>query len=103
MAVEVPVRPFFLNAFFMPSVSHVSHGQWRNPYDTIGDDFTRLEFWVNLARLLDKSGGIIALFLADQFGTNEFYGGNTDAAYRAPGQVPIMDSATVGPFCQMDS
>ena len=51
-----------LNAFDMACVGHQSIGLWRHPDDQ-GHRYTDLEYWTDLARLLER-GGFDALFAA---------------------------------------
>jgi hypothetical protein len=71
-----------------------SHGQWRNPIDRTKTK-NRLDYWIDLAKLLDK-GRFNALFLADNFGSHDFYGGSHAPAIRAGAQWPLYDPFVVG-------
>src|SRR5690606_4710801 len=78
-----------LNAFDMACVGHQSIGLWRHPDDQ-GHRYTDLEYWTDLARLLER-GGFDALFLADVLGVYDVYGGSRDVAVRDAVQVPVND------------
>ncbi|KAI9733926.1 MAG: hypothetical protein M1834_002581 [Cirrosporium novae-zelandiae] len=82
-------KKILLNAFDMFTVGHLSPGQWKNPKDQSAnkDD---LEYWINLAKLLEK-GNINALFLADTFGGHETYEGSLDNCIRRAAQWPVRD------------
>ncbi|MEZ5098559.1 MAG: LLM class flavin-dependent oxidoreductase [Thermoleophilia bacterium] len=82
-------RPIRLNAFAMNSVVHQSPGLWTHPRDR-SVDYTRLEHWTELARLLER-GLFDGVFLADVLGTYDVYGGSNDAAVRRAVQVPVND------------
>ncbi|EXJ92400.1 hypothetical protein A1O3_00950 [Capronia epimyces CBS 606.96] len=84
-----PKKKLLLNAFDMNGIGHTSHGQWRNPVDRTKTK-NRLDYWINLAKLLD-SGRFNALFLADNFGSHDVYGGTHAPAIRAGSQWPLYD------------
>ncbi|WP_134324926.1 LLM class flavin-dependent oxidoreductase [Cumulibacter soli] len=82
-------RPMMLNAFAMACVGHQNPGLWTRE-DDASADYTSLEHWTGLARMLE-SGGFHSLFLADVLGTYDVYGGSRDAAVRSAVQVPVND------------
>jgi long-chain alkane monooxygenase len=82
-------RPFVLSAFTMSTVSHGNFGMWRHPEDRT-DQYTSLNYWVDLARLLDD-GGFDLLFIADAVGQLDVFGGTADAALRHGVQTPVTD------------
>ncbi len=49
-----------------------------------------LEYWIELAKLLDR-GGINALFLADTYGGYDTYEGSLDNCIRRAAQWPVTD------------
>ncbi len=73
----------------MSTVSHGNYGLWRHPDDRTSD-YTKLGYWVDLARLLDE-GGFDLLFLADAVGQLDVYGGGADAALSHGVQTPVTD------------
>ena len=73
----------------MNCVAHQSPGLWRHPDDR-SLDYTSLQHWADLARLLER-GGFDAMFLADVLGAYDVYGGSPDAALRGGVQVPVND------------
>lgn len=77
------------NAFDMNCVAHQSPGLWRHPDDRSWD-YNTLDYWVNLATLLE-SGGFDGLFIADVLGTYDVYAGNDEAAIRQGAQIPVND------------
>jgi FMN-dependent oxidoreductase (nitrilotriacetate monooxygenase family) len=83
------------NAFSMNCVSHIHHGQWVRE-DSRSMDYTDLDAWVELARLLER-GKFDALFLADVVGTYAAYGGNRDAAVEEGLQTPVNDPSLLIP------
>ena len=82
-------EPFVLSAFSMSTVSHGNYGLWRHPEDRTSD-YTRLGYWVELARLLEQ-GGFDLLFLADAVGQLDVFGGDSDAALTRAVQTPVTD------------
>ncbi len=82
-------RPIRFNAFDMNCVAHQSPGLWRHPDDRSWD-YTTLDYWVDLAILLE-SGGFDGLFIADVLGTYDVYGGTDEAAIRQGAQIPVND------------
>ena len=87
--LEQPKRPIRFNAFDMNCVAHQSPGLWRHPDDRSWDYHT-LDYWVNLATLLE-TGGFDGLFIADVLGTYDVYAGNDEAAIRQGAQIPVND------------
>ncbi|MDA0183040.1 LLM class flavin-dependent oxidoreductase [Solirubrobacter phytolaccae] len=88
-------RRLRLNAFTMNVVSHIVQGQWTRP-DTRQRDYTSLEPWVELAKLLEK-GRFDAIFFADVIGAYDVYNGNRDAAVRRAVQFPVNDPSALIP------
>lgn len=82
-------KPFVLSAFSMSTVSHGNYGLWRHPDDRTSD-YTKLAYWVDLARLLDD-GGFDLLFLADAVGQLDVFGGDAAAALSRGVQTPVTD------------
>ncbi|MCI4675246.1 LLM class flavin-dependent oxidoreductase [Candidatus Mycolicibacterium alkanivorans] len=85
--------PFVLSAFTMSTVSHGNFGLWRHPEDRTAQ-YTTLNYWVDLARLLD-AGGFDLLFIADAVGQLDVFGGNADAALTHAVQTPVTDPLLV--------
>jgi FMN-dependent oxidoreductase (nitrilotriacetate monooxygenase family) len=88
-------REIRLNAFDMACVGHIQHGMWTHPRDQSAD-YTKLEHWVELARLLER-GLFDGLFLADVLGVYDVYEGSPDAALRNAVQVPLLDPLALVP------
>ncbi|KAL2844800.1 HK97 family phage prohead protease [Aspergillus pseudoustus] len=84
-----PKKQILLNAFDMSTVGHLSPGQWKNPGDKSATK-RKLEYWIELAKLLEK-GGFNALFLADTYGGYDTYKGNMDECIRRATQWPVTD------------
>ncbi|OTB04323.1 hypothetical protein M426DRAFT_156470 [Hypoxylon sp. CI-4A] len=82
-------KQIFLNAFDMSTIGHLSPGQWKNPVDKSATK-RKLEYWVELAKLLDK-GGFNALFLADTYGGYDTYESSLDNCIRRAAQWPMTD------------
>ncbi|MES2710970.1 MAG: LLM class flavin-dependent oxidoreductase [Pseudomonadota bacterium] len=83
-------RQMRLNAFDMASPGHIQQGMWTHPRDTARDGCNSLEYWMDLARRLER-GLFDGLFLADVLGIYDVYGGSPDAALRGGVQVPLLD------------
>lgn len=103
-------KHILLNAFDMSTVGHLSPGQWKvglaygienaatltspqNPKDKSATKRT-LEYWVELAKLLER-GGFNALFLADTTGGYDTYEGKLDECIRRAAQWPVTDLTIV--------
>jgi len=93
----MPASPkrLILNLFEMNCVSHITHGLWRLPDNNRGR-FNDIEYWIELARLLE-AGGFDAVFLADVLGTYDTFRGSADTAIRQGLQIPNNDPAVVVP------
>ena len=65
----------------------------KNPTDKSATK-RNLEYWVELAKLLER-GGINALFLADTYGGYDTYGGKLDECIRRAAQWPVTDPTIV--------
>ncbi|KAL7623942.1 hypothetical protein AAE478_005499 [Parahypoxylon ruwenzoriense] len=89
MAQQEEKKRIFLNAFDMSTVGHLSPGQWKNPADKSATKRS-LEYWIELAKLLDR-GGFNALFLADTYGGYDTYEGSLDNCIRRAAQWPMTD------------
>ena len=88
-------KRMLLNAFHMNCVSHIQHGLWVRD-DTRQTEYTRLEPWVELARILEK-GCFDALFLADVIGVYDDYRGGAETSIVEGMQVPVNDPALLIP------
>ncbi len=82
-------KPLILNGFAMNVVGHISAGLWRHPDDRAAD-YTNIDYWINLARLLDR-GGFESLFIADALGHLDVYQGSSEASLRTAAQSPVND------------
>lgn len=78
-----------LNAFEMSCVTHQAPGLWKHP-DNRADQYNRLEYWVELAQLLER-GTFDALFLADVVGVYDVYRDSVAPALVDAAQVPVGD------------
>lgn len=110
-------KRIYLNAFDMFSVSHLSPGQWKVSQSPLplfiqhqhqetltscilkrkGDQNAtkrNLDYWINLAKLLDR-GGFDMLFLADTYGGYDTYQGSLDECIRRGAQWPVLDPIIV--------
>jgi FMN-dependent oxidoreductase (nitrilotriacetate monooxygenase family) len=84
-----------VNAFNMNCVGHINHGLWTHPDDRSGD-YTRLEHWTELARILER-GLFDGIFLADILGVYDIYGGGIDLTLREAVQLPVNDPLLLVP------
>ncbi len=83
-----------MNAFTQCSICHHSKGQWKHPLDRSSAGYKDLNYWVDLARTLER-GCFDSLFLADVHGTYNVYKGNRDTAVRHTVQFPSNDPTLV--------
>lgn len=88
-------KRLILNLFEMNCVSHITHGLWRLP-DNNRERFNDIEYWTELARLLED-GGFDAVFLADVIGTYDTFRGSAATAITEGLQIPNNDPASVVP------
>ena len=88
-------KRLILNLFEMNCVSHITHGLWRLPGNN-RTRFTDIEYWTELARLLE-SGGFDAVFLADVIGAYDVFRGGPETAIREGLQIPSNDPMLVVP------
>ncbi len=83
-------KQIHLNAFSQCSICHHSKGQWKHPLDRSSHGYKDLDYWVELARTLER-GCFDALFLADVHGTYDVYKGSRETAIRHTVQFPSND------------
>ncbi|CCH45553.1 hypothetical protein BN7_5135 [Wickerhamomyces ciferrii] len=85
-------KPLIINAFLMGSSGHQSAGIWSHPRDKSPELYTSIEYWQNLAKLLEK-GKFHSCFIADVLGPYDVYNGprNYDAVALTGAQWPISD------------
>jgi len=88
-------KRLILNLFEMNCVSHITHGLWRLPGNR-RTDFTDIEYWTELAQLLE-GGGFDAVFLADVIGAYDVFRGGPETAIREGLQIPSNDPMLVVP------
>ncbi|RNF38893.1 LLM class flavin-dependent oxidoreductase [Planococcus salinus] len=89
-------RQIHLNAFDMTSAMHNSHGLWKHPNSKRHLHYKDLDYWVELAKLLER-GKFDAVFFADVLGIYDVYEDSMDPAIRDGVQVPLNDPAFVVP------
>ena len=89
------MRQIRLNAFDMACVGHIQHGMWTHPRDR-SSDYTSLDHWVSLARLLEK-GLFDGLFLADILGVYDVYEDSPAPSLRGAVQIPLIDPMALVP------
>ena len=86
-----------INAFSQCSVCPQSKGQWKNPRDRSSQGYKDVEYWLDLARTLER-GCVDALFFADIHGVYDVYGGSMDAGIRHAVQFPGNDPTVLAPL-----
>jgi long-chain alkane monooxygenase len=82
-------KAIHLNAFDMSCAGHQSPGLWRHPDDQ-SHRYGDLEYWTNLARLLEL-GGFDSLFIADVIGVYDVYQSDVEPAITDGAQIPVTD------------
>lgn len=88
-------KQLHVNLFEMNCVGHISHGLWVHP-DNNRHRFNEIEFWTELAKLLDY-GAFDAVFLADVIGAYDGFRGGPETAIREAVQIPNNDPLLVIP------
>jgi len=88
-------KQLILNLFEMNTVSHITHGLWTLPGNN-RTRFTELEYWTELAQLLE-AGGFHGVFLADVVGAYDSFRGGPETAIREGLQIPSNDPLLVIP------
>ena len=88
-------KPISLFGFDMNCVGHIQQGLWTHPRDR-STAFGTLDYWVELARLLER-GLFDGLFLADVLGVYDVFGGSAAGAIRHGVQVPVNDPMLLVP------
>ncbi len=87
-------RQIHMNAFTQCSICHHSKGQWKHPLDGSSHGYKDVDYWVDLARTLER-GCFDTLFLADVHGTYNVYKGGRETAVRHAVQFPSNDPTLV--------
>ena len=82
-------KQLLLNAFTMNCVGHIHHGMWTHPQDR-SIDFTSLDYWLELARLLEK-GLFDGMFIADILGVYDVYQQGIGLTANESIQLPVND------------
>ncbi|MEM7468225.1 MAG: LLM class flavin-dependent oxidoreductase [Pseudomonadota bacterium] len=87
-------KKIHLNAFSQCSICHHSKGQWKHPADRSSHGYKDVNYWVDLAKTLER-GCFDSLFLADVHGTYNVYKGSRDTAVRHTVQFPSNDPTLI--------
>ncbi|MBI4695010.1 MAG: LLM class flavin-dependent oxidoreductase [Gammaproteobacteria bacterium] len=90
------MKKIHLNAFTQCCINHHSEGQWKHPLDGSARGYRDIDYWVDLARLLEQ-GGFTCLFLADVHGTYSVYRGSRETAVRHAVQFPSNEPTVIIP------
>ncbi len=85
-------KQIILNAFEMNSSMHNSHGFWKHPKNERHRRYKDLDYWVELAKLLER-GKFDAVFFADVLGVYDVYQKSKAPSIRDGLQVPLNDPA----------
>jgi long-chain alkane monooxygenase len=88
-------KQLLVNLFEMNCVSHIIHGLWVHP-DNRRHRFNDLDFWTDLARLLEY-GTFDGVFIADVIGTYDTFRDGPETALREGMQIPTNDPLLVIP------
>ncbi|MDQ0268823.1 LLM class flavin-dependent oxidoreductase [Cytobacillus purgationiresistens] len=83
-----------LNAFEMAGPMHNSHGLWKHPDSKRHLHYNDLNYWIDLAKLLEK-GKFDAIFFADVAGVYDVYQKSKAPAIREGVQFPLNDPALI--------
>lgn len=86
-----------MNAFSQCCPTPQSQGQWKNPQDRSSSGYRDVEFWIDIARTLER-GRFDALFFADVHGVYDIYAGKMDAGIRHAVQTPGNDPTLLLPL-----
>lgn len=86
-----------ITAFTQCSPCPQAKGQWKHPRDRSSQGYRDAQYWLDIARTLDR-GLVDALFFADIHGVYDVYGGNMDAGVRHAVQFPGNDPTVLLPM-----
>ncbi|MDQ0268834.1 LLM class flavin-dependent oxidoreductase [Cytobacillus purgationiresistens] len=89
-------KEIILNAFEMTSAMHNSHGLWKHADSKRHRLYKDLEYWIGLAKLLEK-GKFDAVFFADVLGVYDTFKKSKEPSIRDGLQFPVNDGAFVIP------
>lgn len=90
----MPPKKIIYNAFTHVTPSHQSHGQWRRPEAGTQRNFSKLDPWIELARIAER-GKLDTIFFADTVGVYETYRGGWETVAREGMQFPSNDPASL--------
>lgn len=85
-------KQIILNAFELNGAMHNSHGLWKHPQNQRHRGYKDLDYWIQLAKLLEK-GKFDAVFFADVLGIYDVYQKSKAPSIRDGLQVPLNDPA----------
>lgn len=83
-------KKLHLNAFTLACPSPQFWGAWKLPDDQSAAGFTRLQYWIDFVKLLER-GRFDALFFADTMGISDVYGASEAATLRNGVFAPAID------------
>lgn len=85
-------KKLIINAFLMGSAGNQTVNNWRNPNDRTTELFSNPNYWMDLAKLLER-GKFSTVFLADVLGPYDVYRGpgNVGPVARVGSQFPTVD------------
>lgn len=81
------------NAFVMNTVSHIQHGQWRNPAAR-QDEFEDVQFWIDIVKTLER-GKFDGVFFADVSGLYGPRDGDYEVYAQQGLQIPSNDPSVL--------
>lgn len=88
-------KQLHVNLFEMNCVSHIIHGLWAHP-DNNRHRFNDLEYWTELAKLLEE-GTFDGVFIADVIGAYDEFRGGPETSLREGMQIPSNDPLLIIP------
>ncbi|QEU59478.1 hypothetical protein KDRO_B07500 [Kluyveromyces lactis] len=85
-------KQIVINAFLMGSAGNQTINSWRNEKDQTSDFFQNPQYWIDLAKLLER-GKFNSVFFADVLGPYDVYKGpgNFGPVAKAGSQFPVSD------------
>lgn len=85
-----------LSAFTQASICHHSKGQWKHPLDRSSNGYRNINYWVELARTLER-GCFDNVFFADVHGTYDVFKGSRETGVKHAVQIPGIDPTVIIP------
>lgn len=86
-------KQMILSALDMSCVGFLAQGVWTHPADR-STELNTLDYWIEYASLLER-GLFDMLFIADNIGVYDVYGGSAAASVKGGVQIPMNDPSVV--------